>query len=205
MFKKTSFVVFVLLLTASLASAVPVIRFGDSVAPFGGNYYPTFTSTYDLYIWASNDIAYNPDASDPTVTGVDNIQIAIQFSDITKVNLQGGAISKFTAVSGNPFNTTTVSGKAYVGTDKVLGGLLNLDGVDQFGMTKIFKLTLDIKGFASVSFLNTGSPRETYIGNSTVGSKYLSSGSFSTPEPATLLLLGLGGVILRRKKSKGKM
>jgi len=186
---------------ASLASAVPVLRFGTLTAPFGTantDILITDPVVIDIYVWGSSDLVLDPENM---ATGVDIAQIAVRFNDITKVNLSGALITKFTAVSGNPFMTTTVAGRAYSGTDTIMGALISLDGADAFAMTKIFKLTLDAQVGGVASFLNLASPLETFIGNSVAGTKYASSGSVTfIPEPMTMMLLGLGGLFLRRRR-----
>jgi hypothetical protein len=188
---------------ASIASAVPVMHLGTSTAPF-----PTDNTTitiaesgvigYELYLWASSDIPWEEGVPE---TGVDIAQLALQLNDISKIDLQGHSITKFTAVSGNPMGTTVVAGRAYDGTDKIKGALLSVDGVGPFSMSMLFKLVLDVYPGGTATCLNLASPLETYIGNTVAGTKYRAFDSVSfVPEPATIALFGLGGLLLRRRK-----
>lgn len=197
---------------ASLANATAVIQFGNASGAFGpGNTIISTVAvggTYDLYVWASSDavVDFDPETFDPLITtGVDNIQLFAQF-DTTKVNLTANSIGNLSAVSGNPFGTTW-SGRAK-GTFNSLGyaegALIAAGQVDAFPMTKIMKLALTVSALgqsSTVSMLSPGGTHETKIGNAVNGQYgYGTSSVTFIPEPMTMTLLGLGGLLFVRRK-----
>lgn len=196
---------------ASFASASPVMKLGDSAGAFSTGSSSIEISpggTYDLYVWSSSDLSLEYDTDDAVIpsSGLDNIQLFLQY-DTTKVNLWSGAITKLSAVSGNPFGTTW-SGRSQ-GTYNSLGfcegALINMNGVDAYAMTKIMKITFAVTtpGAATTVKLlaDITTTHDSFVGNSVAGSQFVTEGTMTfLPEPMTLVLLGLGGLFLRRRR-----
>jgi hypothetical protein len=191
---------------ATMASATPVMKLGDATAAFStGSSTMTMSAggTYDLYVWASSDLVFNPD---DITTGLDNIQVFLQY-DTTKVNLTGGLISNLSAVAGNPFLTAWY-GKSQGTFDSLgfaEGALVNMAGVDAYPLQQVMKMSLTVAtpgATTTVTMMSPGGNHESFQGNSVMGDKYFATTGSVTfvPEPMTIMLLGLGGLFLRRRK-----
>jgi hypothetical protein len=207
---KKFLVLLMVLVMASIASATPLMKLGDATAPFtSGSATATLSrSTFDLYVWASSDIMFNSDSDgqgdpDPR-TGLDCIQVFLQY-DTTKVNLTGGLISNLAAVPGNPYGTTWTGRRqgTYDGLGFCEGALLPSINVDVFPLQKIMKASFTFVDWGSITMLpSVSSTHQSLQGNSVaVGGMYPAiRGEIWAPEPMTIGLLGLGAVLIRRKR-----
>jgi len=199
---------------AAMVNASPVMKLGDTNGAFTtGSSSVTVSAgaTYDLFIWASSDIPMDIDSDEIPIpsTGLDAIQLFLQY-DTSKVNLWSGAISKLSAVSGNPYGTawTGKSQGTYDGLGFAEGALLPASVIDSFAMQKIFRVIFSVSnpGSSTTVTLKTYYPtsqvHDAFQGNATTGEKYYAvEGSMTfLPEPMTLVLLGLGGLFLRRRR-----
>jgi hypothetical protein len=192
---------------ATMASAVPVMKLGDAAGAFGtGNTNITTVSaggTYDLYVWASSDLVLNPD---DITTGLDIAQVFLQY-DTSKVNLTGGLIANLVALS-NPFGTSW-SGRSqgtYNSLGYAEGALINVNGVDAYALQQIVKMSLTVASLGATTTVtmtpNATMTHQSFQGNSVMGDQYFATAGSVTfvPEPMTIMLLGLGGLFLRRRK-----
>jgi len=211
MLKKVSLVVVALLVTASLAIATPVIKLGDASGVFGaGN---TNVSTvavgglYEAYIWVSSDLVGTSGTA-----GLDNAQVFLQYNSAL-VNLNGGTIASLEALAGNPFGTvwTGPTTGTLGGLDYASGALLPSANVSAIPLTKIIKATFKVAALGATSTVTLTADagdeiHQSFVVNSANGdSQFFAASSPSqsvtfTPEPATMALLGLGGLLLRKKK-----
>jgi len=212
-----------ILSAATLATASPMIKLGDINGVFAlGN---TNVSTvaagglYEVYVWASSDraLSYYPE-DDPDFpgevipsSGVDNFQFFLQYN-AALVNLDGGLISKIVAINPSPMYATPWSGRTqgtFGGLNFCEGALIPAANADVFGMTKIAKVIFKVATIgANTKVTLTADASLTHqskIGNSAAGLDFFAASGANTqsvtfvPEPATLMILGLGGLLLRKR------
>jgi hypothetical protein len=206
---KKLLVLFMVLGIASISNAAVVTMLGDASGTYSGGSKTvtvTYPVDYTLYVWGSSDLAIESDSDGNPLpeTGLDNIQMFLQY-DTTKVNLKGGLLSNYSAVSGNPWGTT-IAGKGqgtYGGLGYVEGAMLSTSGVDAYSLQKIFKIVLTATQGGSASLkANVSGTHQSKQGNSVAGTDYWATeGSITfVPEPMTIGLLGLGALFLRRRR-----
>jgi len=198
---------------ASLASATPVMLLGDAAGAFGtGNTNITTVpagGAYALYVWASSDLALGYDEYGEVIptSGLDNIQVFLQY-DTSKVNLTGGLTSNLAAVSGNPYGTTW-SGRSqgtYDGLGFAEGALLPSGNVDAYALRQMIKMTVTVATLGNTTTIsmlpNVSATHQSFQSNSVMGDQYFATAGSVTfvPEPMTIMLLGLGGLFLRRRR-----
>jgi len=197
---------------AAMASASPVMKLGDTNGVFttgSSTVEVSAGTTYDLFIWASSDVPVELDSDEVPVpsSGLDNIQIFLQY-DTAKVNLSGGLVTNLRAMAGNPFGTIW-SGRSQ-GTYNSLGfaegALIAAGNVDTYAMMKVMRITVTVATPGASTTVtvkpNVSTTHQSFQSNSIAGEMYWAvEGSMTfLPEPMTLVLLGLGGLFLRRRR-----